>query len=303
MSNGSPDQPRLDDMGACYDYCRSITLHHGPNFSVGFRLLPPSKQRAVYATYAFCRFADDIADEMHAGNPGRLLDDWESGLERCYRGDIDHPILVALADAISRFGIPKEPFLRLIEGCRMDLTIQRYPTFDDLLGYCDKVAGTISEMSLAIFGWKNQACHEYGRDLSTALQLTNIARDVSEDWGKGRVYLPQEDLDRFDCPESDLGQRVASPSFRRLMEFQVQRITEYFNAARPLADVVNPDARVAVVLMGGVYKRIADRIGQDVTAVLRERVGMTSLEKLQYALGIQLQYLMSRVNLAAPPTW
>ncbi len=298
-----PDLPALSDLRACYDYCRTVTHRYGPNFSVGFRVLPQAKRRAVYATYAFCRFADDIADEERGGDPAELLDDWESALDRCYRGETDHPVLVALADAAQRFDIPAEPFHRLIDGCRMDLTITRYETFDDLLVYCDKVASTISEMSLAIFGWRDENSHELGRHLSTALQLTNITRDVAEDWRRGRVYLPQEELRRFNCPVEDLGRDSPTDEFRALMHFQVDRALGYFQNARPLPDAIMADSRAAVVLMGGVYKQIAERIGSDVGAVLRKRVGMSGFEKLAYALRIAVQDRLNRAGLAPKVGW
>ena len=303
MSSDRHQLPPLDDLDACYDYCRAVAHKRGPNFSVGFRFLPLDRRRAVYATYAFCRFADDIADEVGKEDPSRLLDEWESALRRCYEGKTDHPVLVALADAAQNYSIPAEPFHRLIEGCRMDFTVKRYETFEDLLVYCDRVAATISEMSLAVLRRTDPQSQQYGRDLSTALQLTNIARDVAEDWGRNRVYVPQEELRRFGCPESDFGKSEPTEPFRALMEFQIERIMDYYDRARPLVDVVDPETRVAVALMGGVYKRIAERIGQDVGAVLRGRVGMTTAEKIRVGLGYQFRHWFSRVGLMKPPGW
>jgi len=295
--------PDLNDLEGCYRYCRRVTHRYGPNFSVGFRFLPKRKRDAVYATYAFCRFADDIADEEGRANPRKLLNAWERSLERCYAGETDHPILVALADAAKNFAIPQDPFHRLIEGCRMDFTVTRYETFEDLLVYCDCVAATISEMSLAIFGWDDPRTPEWGRDLSTALQLTNVVRDVAEDWRRGRVYVPQEDLERFKCPEADLAGPTATPAFRNLMEFQVRRVQDHFNRARPLCGAVHEDSRVAVSLMGGVYHRIARRIAEDVSAVLHSRVGLTLVEKIALAAEMQARGWLSRAHLLPPPSW
>jgi phytoene synthase len=295
--------PNLNDPGSCYRYCREVTHRYGPNFSIGFRFLPREKRNAVYATYAFCRFADDIADEAGRSEPPKLLDAWERSLERCYAGFADHPILVALADAVRKFPIQARSFQRLIEGCRMDLAISRYRTFGDLLVYCDRVATTISEMSLAIFGWDDPRTQEWGEHLSTALQLTNIVRDVAEDYRRGRVYLPQEDLERFQCPESALAGPPARPEFVELMEFQVGRIEDYFARARPLASAVRQDSRVALALMGGVYERIARKIGSDVRAVLSRRVVLTPREKMSLILAMWVRGWMHWTGLAPPPAW
>ena len=303
MSDDKAEYPPLDDLDACYAYCRDVAHKRGPNFSVGFRFLPAERRRAVYAAYAFCRFADDIADEVGKDNPERLLGEWEQALERCYRGETDHPVLVALADAAERFSIPADPFHRLIEGCRMDLTISRYETFEDLLVYCDRVATTISEMSLAILERTDPQSQQYGRDLSTALQLTNIARDVAEDWERQRVYVPQEELRQFNCPESDFGKTEPTEEFRALMYFQIERIMKYYDLARPLVEVVEPDTRVAVALMGDVYKRIAVRIGEDVGAVLRGRVGMTPSEKVRVGMANQLRQWFRWTKIVTPPGW
>ena len=293
----------LSDLGACYDYCRDVTHRHGPNFSVGFRFLPPGKRRAVYATYAFCRFADDMADEADRGEPDQLLDSWQTALERCYVGVADHPILVALSHAAERYDIPAEPFHRLIDGCRMDLVKDRYDTFDDLLVYCDHVAGTISELSLAIFGWSDPRTPDWGRDLSTALQLTNIIRDVTEDLGRGRIYLPLEDLERFSCGEEELAGQGDPERFDALMQFEVARILDYFTRARDVVGAVEPDSRLAVGLMGGVYYGIAKRIASDVSAVQRGRVALTAAGKVMLALSMQVRTWLHLARLGPPPTW
>ncbi|HEX8152165.1 MAG TPA: squalene/phytoene synthase family protein, partial [Thermoanaerobaculia bacterium] len=196
-----------------YAYCRRIAHQHGANFSVGFRFLPRRKRRAVYAAYAFCRMADDIADEgwsvipveagvipsevegspsrIEAGDPSTslgmtrtttldLLDEWQRELDAAYAGTPAHPITIALSDALQHFDIPKRAFVELIDGCRQDLVKTRYETFAELLHYCDLVASTISDISLSIFGYKSGEAIGYGRKLSTALQLTNGTRDVGD---------------------------------------------------------------------------------------------------------------------------
>src|SRR6188472_583212 len=150
---------------AAYDYCRAITHKHGANFSVGFRFLPAVKRRAVYAAYAFCRVADDIADEGDDTVEQKLvtLDAWQRELDAAYEGQPAQPITIALADALQHFKIPKSAFIDLIDGCRLDMVKTRYETFDELLHYCDLVATSIADISLAIFGYRTEKALEYGR--------------------------------------------------------------------------------------------------------------------------------------------
>src|SRR5688572_22663670 len=153
-----------------YEYCRRIAHKHGANFSVGFRFLPKVKRRAVYAAYAYCRWADDLADEGDQGSGVRAqeLDAWQAELDACYSGQPTHPITIALADALTHFSIPKSAFVALIDGCRQDMVKTRYETFEELLHYCELVAASISDISLSIFGYRSDSAIEHGRDLSTA---------------------------------------------------------------------------------------------------------------------------------------
>ncbi|HEX9723353.1 MAG TPA: presqualene diphosphate synthase HpnD [Vicinamibacteria bacterium] len=277
---------RLED---AYALCRRVAHRSGPNFSVGFRFLPRAKRQAVYATYAFCRFVDDVVDE----DPGhddvdvrKRVDRWEQELERCYRGSPAHPTTVALADAASRYPIPKESFAGLIEGCRMDLVKTRYETYQELLVYSDLVATTISTMSLAIFGYGDRAAIERGRDLATAFQLTNILRDVGEDAAeKDRIYLPREELRQFGVSEDELRSRRATPAFEELMRFQVERVRGFYRRAEPLLDFIEPDCRRCTSLMGAVYCRILEKIEEEGYPVLERRVTLSLANKLGLVTG------------------
>jgi phytoene synthase len=262
-----------------YAYCRQITHKHGANFSVGFRFLPRQKRRAVYAAYAFCRWADDIADE-----PGQRirerLDEWQHELEACYAGTPVHPITIALADALQNFAIPKSAFLSLIEGCRQDMVKTRYETFGELLHYCELVAASISDISLSIFGYKSSAAIGYGRNLSTALQLTNVTRDIGDDLARNRVYVPQEELRRFGVSETDLFARVQSAAVRTMIEFQIDRAESYFRAAEPLLHELSFDARFPTLLMGGVYATVLLKLKKDPLMVIRKRLSLSPLQKV-----------------------
>jgi phytoene synthase len=265
-----------------YAFCRAVAHEHGANFSVGFRFLPRAKRRAVYAAYAYCRFADDIADEDVAGDDDRQarLDAWQRELDACYEGRPSHPITIALADALHLFAIPKSAFIALIEGCRQDTWKTRYDTFAELLRYCDLVAASIADISLSIFGYRSAAAREHGRDLSTALQLTNVTRDIGDDLARDRIYLPGEDLRRFGVRESDLFERVENERVRQLVEFQIGRAEEYFRRAEPLLGELAFDARFPVLLMGGVYAAVLGKLRQDPLQAIRQRLRLTPLQKV-----------------------
>jgi len=307
--------PAAENVDEAYAFCRSIAHRYGANFSVGFRFLPRVKRRAVYAAYAFCRWADDIADEtvilseakdplaMCEGGPspssvaGDLamceggpspssglrmtkLDEWQSELDRCYAGKPSHPITVALADALQHFAIPHAAFVALIDGCRQDMAKTRYESFDELLHYCDLVASSISDISLAIYGYRTDAALAYGRSLSTALQLTNVTRDVGDDLGRDRVYLPQEELRRFGVEERELFERTESDRMRHLIEFQIARAEDYFRDAEPLLRELSADARFPTLLMGGIYATVLAHLRRDPLVVLQRRISLTTREKV-----------------------
>ena len=267
-----PSSPTIDE---AYRFCRKIAHQYGANFSVGFRFLPRQKRRAVYAAYAFCRWADDIADEAGGLKPAATLDDWQRELDRCYAGHPSHPITIALGDALRFFNIPKSAFIALIDGCRQDLVKTRYANFDELLRYCELVAWSISDISLAIFGYRTAQAVEHGRKLATALQLTNVTRDIGDDLRRDRVYIPQDELCRFGVKSFD-----ASDATRQLIEFQIARAESYFRAAEPLLRELSFDARFAVLLMGGIYATVLGRLRRNPLVVLRERLSLSPFAKV-----------------------
>ncbi|HXI13352.1 MAG TPA: squalene/phytoene synthase family protein [Thermoanaerobaculia bacterium] len=276
------DDRELDARDA-YRICRQIAHRHGANFSVGFRFLPRTKRNAVYAAYAFCRRADDIADDPGERISERL-DEWQSELDRCYAGKPTDPVTVALADALGHFEIPKTAFIALLDGCRLDMVKRRYATFDELLAYCDLVATSISDISLSIFGYRSNAAPVHGRALATALQLTNVSRDVGDDLQRDRIYLPTEELDRFNVSEGELFEGRRSDRFRELMVFQIDRAESYFRAAEPLLSELSFDARFPTLLMGGVYAEVLRRLRRDPQSVLSGRLSLSRSAKIAVVL-------------------
>jgi phytoene synthase len=263
-----------------YAECRRIAHKHGANFSVGFRFLPPVKRRAVYAAYAWCRWADDIADEAPGDNVVPRLESWQRELDACYAGNPSHPITIALADALRHFSIPKSAFIALLDGCRQDTWKSRYETFEELLHYCDLVATSISDISLSIFGYRSDAALGHGRSLATALQLTNVTRDVGDDLSRDRIYIPREELRRFDVTEEEIFARAENDRIRRLLEFQIDRAEGYFREAEPLLRELAFDARFPTLLMGGVYATVLAKLRKDPLMPIRKRLSLSPLQKV-----------------------
>ncbi|MGZ8868224.1 MAG: phytoene/squalene synthase family protein [Thermoanaerobaculia bacterium] len=263
-----------------YAECRGIAHKHGANFSVGFRFLPRVKRRAVYAAYAWCRWADDIADESPGDNVNARLDDWQRELDACYAGTPSHPVTIALADALQHFSIPKSAFIALVDGCRQDTWKSRYETFEELLHYCDLVATSIADISLSIFGYRSDAALGYGRSLATALQLTNVTRDVGDDVSRDRIYIPREELRRFGVTEEEIVARAENDRIRRLLEFQIDRAEGYFREAEPLLRELAFDARFPTLLMGGVYATVLAKLRKDPLTAIRKRLSLSPLQKV-----------------------
>jgi 15-cis-phytoene synthase len=264
-----------------YDHCHRLTRQADTNFALGFRFLPKSKRDAIYAIYAFNRCADDFVDDAkEAADAEALIAEWEAALHACYEERARHPVMIAFADAIKRYQVPKKPFLDALEGFRMDLSVNRYETFDELIVYCERVASTISTMSLSVFGYADAQAEKWGRDLSMALQLTNIIRDVGEDVERNRIYLPLEDLRRFGCSEDDILARNHTDAFQQLMAFQVERTQSYFRNANNLVPLLEKDAQLTTWLMGSVYADILQKIEHSGYRVLEMKAALSRWEKL-----------------------
>lgn len=208
------------------------------------------------------------------------LDAWQSELDACYENRPTHAVTIALADALRHFDIPKSAFIALIDGCRQDMVKTRYETFAELVDYCDLVATSISDISLAIYGYRTEAAPGYGRNLATALQLTNVTRDIGDDLSRDRIYVPLEELRRFGVEERELFERAENERVKALVEFQIARAEEYFRAAEPLLSELSFDARFPTLLMGGVYATVLKKLRKDPLLVIRKRLSLSTAQKL-----------------------
>jgi phytoene synthase len=269
-----------------YAYCHAVLRRSGSSFTHAFRLLGPDRRAALDAVYAFCRFVDDVADGLEPGrrDPAALLAHWRDELDRVYAGTPAHPIGIALADAVHRFALPRRPFADLIRGVEMDLSRHRYRTFDELEAYCELVASTVGVLCVQIFGHRHPGAIAYARDLGVAFQLTNILRDVREDAARGRLYLPLEDLARFDCAEEELLGGRYSPRVGALMAFECGRARAFYLRARGSLAPEDRRTLAPAEAMRLIYERLLARIEARGFDVFHERIALPRYERVGLAL-------------------
>jgi phytoene synthase len=270
---------------AAYEYCRELTRREAKNFYYGFMLLPDAQRRAIYSAYAFAREADDIVD---AGLPeheaATKLKAYRQAFDEALLGCPEGPVFEALCRTISHYKIPREYFFDLISGCETDLVRHRYETFDELQDYCYHVASVVGLISIEIFGYRHgEKARKYAADMGTALQLTNILRDIREDAERGRIYLPLEEVEWFGYSEEELLARRETRDFRRLMMYQADRAREYFRQGRKLLPLLPARARACVGVMASIYSTILDDIDRDPGVVFRRRVSLGTGKKLALA--------------------
>ena len=281
---------RVDEMGAPADYqgslaadfarCASITRKSSSNFYYAFKLLPAQRRRALCATYAFCRFIDDIADDERVRDPALLLERWREELHRVYGGNPTRAISRALADSVQRFSIPRRYFEEIIDGVEMDLEHKRYRTFEELRLYCYRVASAVGLVCIEIFGYRNPQTRTYAENLGIAFQLTNIIRDVREDGDRGRIYLPLEDLERFDVRQEEVLGGRHSERFERLMEFEAQRARKFYGLAE---SALAPEDRVSLLAaeaMRMIYSALLRRIEKSRYRVMDGKLRLSAPHKL-----------------------
>ena len=276
------------ELSEAYRECERITWSQARNFAYGIRLLPPAKRRGLAVIYAFARRIDDIGDgTLPPEEKIAALEQARQAIATLTAASQDDPVLMALADVERNFPVPMPAFGELIDGCVADVRGTSYQTFDDLLYYCRCVAGSIGRLSLGIFGTghapdpKAQAA-ELADSLGVALQLTNILRDIREDHQNGRIYLPAEDLAKFDCDPATLDQS-ASPGFTRLVEFEAERARDWYATGWKLLSLLDRRSAACTGAMAGIYRRLLERIAAEPAAVLRGRMSLSGREKATVA--------------------
>ncbi len=266
-------------------YCEDKAAQSGSSFYYSFRFLPLETRRAITALYAFCREVDDVVDETHDENVARTtLNWWRSEVANLYANNPQHPVTRALQPHVARLQLPQQQLLQIIDGMEMDLTQARYNSFADLQQYCYLVASVVGLLSARIFGVSDDKTYVYAEKLGLAFQLTNIIRDVGEDARRGRIYLPVEELQRFNVPAADILSYRESDNFKQLMDFQIQRAQTYYDEA--LAALPAPDRKKqrAGLVMAVIYRATLEEIVLDGPAkVLNQRLSLTPIRKLWLA--------------------
>ncbi|WP_297527203.1 presqualene diphosphate synthase HpnD [Thiohalobacter sp.] len=265
-------------------YCQQRAAASGSSFYYSFRLLPPRQRRAITALYAFCREVDDVVDECSdAGVARRKLDWWRDELLRLEAGTPQHPVTRALLPLRAHYNLPLEYLQEIIDGMAMDLNGTRYETFSDLALYCHRAAGVVGLLSCEIFGYSDRRTLDYAERLGTALQLVNIIRDVREDALRGRIYIPAEDLARFDVDVRDLLALRDTPELKRLLAFEAGRAREHQDQALARLPEVDRYRQRSGLVMAAIYRALLDEIERDGFQVMHHRVALTPLRKLWIA--------------------
>lgn len=293
-----PDSPCMRTLASvedAYQLCRQITAKYAKTFYLATLLVSEAKRRSIWAIYAWCRRTDELVDGPAATiTTPETLDQWEAQLESLFAG---HPVEdpdVAMVDTLQRFQLDIQPFRDMIAGQRMDLYRSRYETFEELNLYCYRVAGTVGLMSTAVMGvdtGNNTAAWNRHREpyipteeaiaLGIANQLTNILRDVGEDARRGRIYIPLEDLARFNYTEQDLLKGVVDKRWRELMRFQIERTRQFYAQAEKGISYLAPDARWPVWAALMNYSQILERIERNQYDVFQQRAYVPRIQKLR----------------------
>lgn len=267
-------------------YTRWLARSHYENFHVVTFLLPRELHQDFYNVYAFCRWADDLGDEIGGANRSlELLAWWRSELAGMFAGRARHPVFVALDGTVARHGLSEQPFADLITAFVQDQTVTRYRTFDELLGYCRYSANPVGRLLLCLCGYRDEEHHRLSDATCTGLQLANFWQDVIPDWTKGRVYLPLELLERHGASVDDIRERRATPGFCAAMKEAVGLARRFFLDGRPLARVVNRRLAVDLDLFNRGGSLVLDKIERQGYDVLRRRPAISRWERAALTMG------------------
>lgn len=267
--------PSLDES---YAFCRRVARRSAKNFYYSFVLLPREQSNAMCALYAFMRYCDDLSDEPGASRDA--MERWRCALVDALAGKFDsYAAWPAFYDTIERYRIPHEYLFQMIEGVTSDLEPRALQTFDELYRYCYQVASVVGLCTIHILGFESSEAPALAEKCGVAFQLTNILRDICEDAGRGRVYLPAEDLKRFGVNASKLCDGPPDNGFKRLMEFEAARARKYYQESEPLIALVHPKGRPALRALIAIYSRLLTRIEERHFDVYSERVSLSALQK------------------------
>lgn len=266
------------------EYCQDKAAKSGSSFYYSFRFLPPLQRQAIIALYAFCREVDDTVDEISDLGVARAkLDWWREEIHATFQKKATHPVGQSLQTALQNFDLHEEYFMEIIDGMAMDLEQFSYPEFKQLALYCHRAASVVGLLSAEIFGYHDRKTLKYAENLGMALQLTNIIRDVREDADRGRIYLPQDELQKFNVDPDDLLALKSSPELIALLQFQATRAKHYYQQAIQLLPEGDRYTQRTGLIMAAIYEATLNEIEKDGFQVMQRRVSLTPIRKLWIA--------------------
>jgi phytoene synthase len=270
-----------------YTQCIEVTKERAANFHFAFKVLPPERYRGICALYAFSRLADDISDDQADAEKARAnTREWRAMFDRALAGDTTaHPILPAVADTMRRYAIPPVYMHELLAGTEMDSDKNRYQTWDETYLYCYRVASVIGMMTIHVFGFSDPKAIPLAEKTGIAFQMTNILRDLAEDAGRDRIYLPLEDLRANNVSEAELLASKDSPKLRQLVKMELERTKKYYESGRELVPLIVPESRNALGSLVAIYQRLLLEIERRDYDVWSERVSLSTAEKFKLAAG------------------
>lgn len=276
------------DLTKAYRYCAKRTRKAGSSFYYGMRLLPLQKRQAMFAIYAWSRMCDDAVDDFQGTSALDHLAEADRICKAAFADSYDrstHPIILALGDAVHRFHLPLEPFTDLLKGMQWDLEGVHIHSYAELEQYCAYVAGTIGVMCIHIFGYREASALPLARDMGLALQLTNVIRDLQEDVGRGRVYLPEDEMAQVGYSIEDLRLQRMTPAYYELIELQIERAKGYYENAQKLFPLVEDDAKKCLGVLYLIYRELLQKIEDNGYNVFERRIQVSGSRKLQLVWG------------------
>ncbi|TAL89916.1 MAG: squalene synthase HpnD [Candidimonas sp.] len=266
------------------EYCQDKAAQSGSSFYYAFLFLPPQRRKAITALYAFCREVDDVVDECSDPSVARIkLAWWRTQIEQMFVGKTDHPVTQALAPHIESCRLDAPRLLAIIDGMEMDLDLTRYVDWAGLSKYCWHAAGVVGELSAGIFGYTQDATLEFAQKLGLAFQLTNIIRDVGDDARRGRIYLPVDDMQKYNVQASEILNKQHSERFVELMRFETQRARQCYREAMRALPEADRRAQRPGLMMAAIYYTLLEEIERDNWQVLDQRISLTPIRKLWLA--------------------
>lgn len=269
---------------ASFEHARLVTAHYSKSFYISARMLPTERRWATFALYGFCRYTDNLIDNPRERSLTDLMDEvdfMKREINRAYRtGESEHPVLQPFIVVAKKYGIPKKYPLELLKGVQMDISKNRYQTFEELHLFAYRVAGVVGLMMTHVLGYKDEAAFKYAEKLGIAMQLTNILRDVKEDKNMDRIYLPQEDMKRFGVSEEDIFSEKMNLKMHKLMRFQIKRAHHYYELADKGIPMLERKAQFAIYASSKIYRGILRKIQAQEMNPFIGRVFVSQLKKV-----------------------